>query len=516
MDQRFQSSWEMARALTGEAVEEAVTRVIPGAREPSEPSMAAPPISSPTPIPAARPERKRGGRTLLWVGLAAGALFCIGIPVVIGLVMLISGGGGVSDVTATPEPAVTRQPTAVPPTTMPTLVPTIPPPTPRPTNTPEPVLPGGILFQDDFSDSNSGWDDEDFENGRVGYGNGYYFATSEAEGIAIWGVANQNFADVVIDVDATQVSAPSNDNNAYGLMCRAQSDGDGYLLRVSGDGFYAIHRIVDGDFQPLVNWTTSDVINQGNDSNHLRAVCDGSQLALFVNGEMIAEAEDDTFSEGDIGLTATTFEVDSTEVQFDNLVVAGAAAGPPVGGVLFQDDFSDPNTGWEVGDFEDGSVGYGDGYYFVTATRDGGAMWGVAYQDFIDVVIDVEATQVEGPSNDNNAYGIKCRVQSGGTGGDGYALMISGDGFYSIQIVEDGDYTALVSWERSDVINQGNATNYIRAVCDGTHLALIVNGELLAEADDSTYASGDVSFMAATLEPETTEIHFDNLVVTEP
>ncbi len=59
----------------------------------------------------------------------------------------------------------------------------------------------------------------------------------------------------------------------------------------------------------------------GNATNHVRAVCDGSTLALFVNGQRLATAEDDAFSRGDIALTATAYEDEPTEIHFDNLVV---------------------------------------------------------------------------------------------------------------------------------------------------------------------------------------------------
>ncbi|HIE38902.1 MAG TPA: hypothetical protein EYP77_07520 [Anaerolineae bacterium] len=74
----------------------------------------------------------------------------------------------------------------------------------------------------------------------------------------------------------------------------------------------------------------------------------------------------------------------------------------------------------------------------------------------------------------------------------------------------------MVDWTRSSALRQGNTTNHIRAICDGTYLALIVNGQLVAEANDGTYPSGDVGLAAGTLEPEPTEVHFDNLVVTVP
>jgi hypothetical protein len=157
----------------------------------------------------------------------------------------------------------------------------------------------------------------------VGYGDGYYFAETTDEGGMVWGTASQNYADVEIAVDVTQVEAPGNDNNAFGVMCRVQADDDSYLMRISGDGFYAIHRIVDGQFEALVDWETSAVINQGDALNRLRVVCEGSNLTFFVNGELLAEATDTTYTEGDIGLGATTYEAEQrTEIHFDNLVAS--------------------------------------------------------------------------------------------------------------------------------------------------------------------------------------------------
>jgi hypothetical protein len=39
---------------------------------------------------------------------------------------------------------------------------------------------------------------------------------------------------------------------------------------------------------------------------------------------------------------------------------------------------------------------------------------------------------------------------------------------------------------------------------------------LVAEARDTTFTDGDIALTATTLEPEGTEVHFDNLVVTRP
>jgi hypothetical protein len=181
--------------------------------------------------------------------------------------------------------------------------------------------------------------------------------------------------------------------------------------------------------------------------------------------------------------------------------------------ILLQDDFSDPNSGWEVAEFDSGDVGYVDGTYFVTSLDSGGAMWGQAGQNYTDVSIEVTASQFSGPDNDNNDYGVMCRLNDSG---GGYSFNVSGDGFYSIQRMDDSSFTNLVDWTESNEINQGNATNEVRGVCQGSTLTLYVNGEKLAEATDTTYTSGDIALAATTYEDEPTEVRFDNLVVSQP
>jgi len=181
--------------------------------------------------------------------------------------------------------------------------------------------PPDAIFQDDFSDEGSGWEVGDYDTGNVGYQSGVYFVTSEELEMVMWGVANRSFDNVIINVDATQISAGPDSDNAYGIVCREQGNGDGYYLRVSGDGYYSIVKAEGEEFEALVEWAESDAIHKGNASNHIRAICDGSTLALFVNGQRLATAEDSTFASGDIALTATTYEEDPSEVHFDNLVV---------------------------------------------------------------------------------------------------------------------------------------------------------------------------------------------------
>ncbi len=178
-----------------------------------------------------------------------------------------------------------------------------------------------LPFRDDFSDEGSGWEVGEYVGGSVGYKDGQYAVTSVSNASTMWGVANRSFDDVVIEVDTTQISAGPESNNDYGIVCREQGDGDGYYLLISGDGYHSILKAVDGEFTELAEWTRSDAIYTGDRINHIEATCDGHRLALSVNGQTVVTAVDDTFSAGDVALTATTYENTLTEIHFDNLVV---------------------------------------------------------------------------------------------------------------------------------------------------------------------------------------------------
>ena len=118
------------------------------------------------------------------------------------------------------------------------------------------------------------------------------------------------------------MSAPSNDNNDYGVICRVNQDGAGYFFLISGDGYFAILRgDANEEFDPLIDWTSSKVINQGNSANEIQATCEGENLSLHVNGELLASVKDSRYSSGDIALTATSYETASTEIHFDDIEV---------------------------------------------------------------------------------------------------------------------------------------------------------------------------------------------------
>lgn len=187
-----------------------------------------------------------------------------------------------------------------------------------------------LPYRDDFSDPNSGWSIYTGDSDSAGYSNGTYFVISKTNQYSSYGSADRFFGNTVIDVDVTPLSGPAPDKFNYNVGCRNQSNGDGYIFEVEGDGYYAVGYYTGGgktykSLQPGSDaWVVSGAIHPGPVSNHLTVTCAGDQLKLAINGQQVFQTQDSTFIEGDISLGAATYAGDSTpaEVHFDNLLVA--------------------------------------------------------------------------------------------------------------------------------------------------------------------------------------------------
>ncbi len=138
----------------------------------------------------------------------------------------------------------------------------------------------------------------------------------------LWANPGKSFqADVRIEVDATKTDGP--DDNDLGVICRYQDASNYYYFLISSDGYAVIARVLDGNQEYISadSMVSTDAIHQGDATNHIRADCVGSSLALYVNGVQVATVSDSSFSRGDVGLIAGTFSEPGTDILFDNFYV---------------------------------------------------------------------------------------------------------------------------------------------------------------------------------------------------
>lgn len=180
---------------------------------------------------------------------------------------------------------------------------------------------GRVLFQDDFSDPESGWNRATTERGESDYEDGAYRILVKEPNVDIWSTAGREFSDVRIEVDAFKVGGDR--DNRFGVICRAVDASNFYTFIISSDGYYGIGKLKGQQYQ-LIGMEAlqpSDAIHQGSAFNHIRADCIGSTLALYVNGKKLAEVQDSEFASGDVGLIAGTYQEPGTDVRFNNFIV---------------------------------------------------------------------------------------------------------------------------------------------------------------------------------------------------
>jgi hypothetical protein len=106
------------------------------------------------------------------------------------------------------------------------------------------------LFEDDFSgEQDCGWVLYNRGGAVAAIAGGVMQLSTSQVGSIWWTNPGEQFDDVVLTVDAQQISGPN--NNAYGLICRYQDEQNFYLFLISGDGYYAIGKYQSGSEQVI-------------------------------------------------------------------------------------------------------------------------------------------------------------------------------------------------------------------------------------------------------------------------
>jgi hypothetical protein len=188
--------------------------------------------------------------------------------------------------------------------------------------------------------------------------------------------------------------------------------------------------------------------------------------------------------------------------------------------VLFQDDFSNPSSGWDRFSDTDGLTDYEDGIYRIFVDTPEFTFWGnPGLGDTLpsDVRVEVEATKVGGP--DFNDFGVLCRYSGTGSSASFYEFIITSDGYAGIVRVTDSSQDIISTdsqLQPFDAVILGNATNHVKAECFGSLLTLYVNDVLFTSVTDTTLTGGDVGLLASSYDEGGVDIHFNNFLVTVP
>jgi len=189
--------------------------------------------------------------------------------------------------------------------------------------------------------------------------------------------------------------------------------------------------------------------------------------------------------------------------------VPPVAPKPPHDLLTFVDDFSNPDSGWEVVNKENRERYYEKGELIYWVKMRNWTTWSSGTLGiFSDFTFEAEARLVEGPAQaryglmfwklDNNNF---------------YYFFIDGEGQYKVGKMKDGEWQQVEGrdWLPSSYIGPGKATNRLKVVATGPHMSFYVNDHYLTTVEDGDLRAGQIGLIAdAPREVESFKAAFDN------
>jgi hypothetical protein len=183
-----------------------------------------------------------------------------------------------------------------------------------------------VVYQDDFSDPNSGWTTYSRNYGTIKYDNSSLLITNQFSNTIVWSTpATGDVSSIHIEVTVSSTRPVADEG--FGVICNYADDNDYYYMGFSLGGHYLIGRRQNGSVTILTdaankNWVFSRQIVQNEPSYRVGADCgsDGT-LTLYADGQQVATANDTTYKNGLIGLFLVGFNDVPAEARFTDLVV---------------------------------------------------------------------------------------------------------------------------------------------------------------------------------------------------
>ncbi len=193
-----------------------------------------------------------------------------------------------------------------------------------------PVTGTDVLYQDDFTNSSSGWPEAKFDNYFIGYHEPQYYhieIDSPNYHTTVFVPGKKTFGDVTIQVQALVNSK------------KTAATGDfawGVAFRRSGDNYYAF--VVSPRSQKWALLKSSPnalaTLAQGTDSSlHaadvddlLRVDAQGGTFWLHINGRLVAQVTDKDYATGEVGFYVQTYDSQQVHIHYDQLTISAFQA----------------------------------------------------------------------------------------------------------------------------------------------------------------------------------------------
>jgi hypothetical protein len=180
--------------------------------------------------------------------------------------------------------------------------------------------------------------------------------------------------------------------------------------------------------------------------------------------------------------------------------------------VLYQDDFTDPTTGWAAETFDNYFIGYHEPEYYhiaITSPNYRTAVFIPNRPTFEDATIEVKDFTFASKTAETGdfRYGLIFRR----SGDQYYAFTVSQRTKTWAVLKSTGNGVEVLKEGSDSKINDFDVPDDLRVDARGSTFTFQINGGFIAQVDDPDYASGEVGFYVQTLDAPSLHIHFDSI-----
>jgi formylglycine-generating enzyme required for sulfatase activity len=212
-------------------------------------------------------------------------------------------------------------------------------------------------------------------------------------------------------------------------------------------------------------------------------------------------------------IAAAGFRCAADEVTGGAQAEEALVLAPLARGVLFRDEFSDPNSGWPTGEDERQRFGYHPAAFYhleLSAPNENLTIFrGLSLGDF---TAEAEALVDHTDTDDGDfRYGLAIRQSDEGY----YAFVVSARTGTWQALKYSGQDAEVLAEGEDDSIRGLSAADTLRVHADGSEFTFDINGQTVAQVSDPDYASGDVGYLLETLDETLVHIHYASLIIQE-
>ncbi len=320
-------------------------------------------------------------------------------------------------------------------------------------------------------------------------------------------------------------------NSGCGFVFRENGVENHYVIYLGLDGYVYLKRYVNGQFQELERAFAEKVDFMKGQADVVLAV-EGNNISYYVNGKLVLQKSDAALKEGNLGLTlvsgsnkdfGTRCKISNIRLWDLNGQTGSATIGVTDGGnnlnwpVVVSDDFERNQSSWPEGNEENAFAAiqrsFHEGAYRLDIQSKQAAnvcSTANASPEVTSFSASVKAWRVDGPND--AAYGIVFRQVDEQ---NFYYFAVIDRGMFYVSAMINQQWEILYPPETASAIFPG-AQNQLAVIGEGNQFTFFINGQQVAELQDSRLAKGKVGLGADLSGPSHLLMEFDNFEVRAP